>query len=170
MAKKEAPETYTISLLTTNSVGVSNTQHTIKPLPYSNVNNITWVVNYDELFHGRQELFEFCRVRFQLISFANLTHNNAYGIISTNLPSSFQNETGNGTYLGAIFNDRNPLSTTTGAYFQNGFNDIGVDINHKQLSGVQPLNIQLRRANGAFITGLTGLNYVLELYFELYNV
>jgi hypothetical protein len=63
----------------------------------------------------------------------------------------------------------NPISLTDAVFIVNGQNDIGVDVNHTQLTGVQPLTIQWIKTDGALITGLADA-YIMELMFEFYNV
>jgi hypothetical protein len=168
-SKKESPETYTIFLVSSTNASALNL---IKPLPYTNTNNITWRVNYDDLFNGRQELFEFCRVRYQLVngSITGLTLNDNQGYISANFPTDFNAQTTNGCILGIIACQENPIvAGTPGVFIVEGQNDIGVDINHKQLTGVQPLNIQWINSSGNPMNIFTQ-NYSIELMFEFYNV
>lgn len=166
-SKKESPETYTLQL----SSGTGNPAASLaRNLPYANINNVTWRVDYDNLFKGRQSLFEFCRVRFQLINGGGTyTTDGQQGYISASLPTSFNAQTTNGCILGLVTPKLNPISLTDGVFIVNGQNDIGVDINHEQLTGVQPLNIQWIKTDGSLITGLANA-YIMELMFEFYNI
>lgn len=165
LGKKESPETYTILLQSDTGVPAIGL---VKPFPYTNINNVTWRVDYDNLFNGRQELFEFCRVRFQLIGGpGSYTPNNQRGYLTASLPTSFNAQTTIDTILGVI----NPTGESVGGgiFLLYGQGDIGVDIDHKQLTGIQPLNIKWAKVDNSLITGLTGY-YSMELMFEFYNI
>ena len=167
---KESPETYTLYLV---SGGPTQDNSHFYPIQNPSLNNITWVVDYDSLFKGRQMLYEYCRVRFTIITTnvsASITWNSNYGYITSNLPSSYNANTTVGTILGTIYARTTPMATYTNpCILVDGRNDIGVDINHKGLVGVQLLNIQLINAQNGLMTIPGGFNYMLELSFELYN-
>lgn len=161
---KESPETYTLTL----SSNTLNPAGNGRPLPFANRNNVTWRVDYDNLFKGRLELFDYCRVRFTLINGSGAyTTNPQQGYLSADFPTNFNAPTTTGCILGIIVPQANPVGTQ-GVFIVNGQNCIGVDITHKQLTGVQPLTIQWLTTNGTLMSGLVG-GVSIELYFELYN-
>jgi len=168
MQYKELPETYSLLL---QSSATASAQNLVRPFPYTNKNNVTWRVNYDQLFNGRQELFEFCRVRFQLVEGSNVgsTLNQNQGYISASFSTDFNAQTTNGCILGLIVAQENTIGGTDGVFIANGQNDVGVDINHKQLIGVQPLTIQWINSSGDGMSGITQ-DYSLEIMFEFYNM
>jgi hypothetical protein len=131
------------------------------------MNNVTWLVDYDNLFNGRQQLFDFCRVRFQLLNgYTGYTIASNQGYLSASFPTDFNAQTTNGCVLGLLI----PFGPGPGigVYLQNSQNDVGVDICHKQLNGVQPLTIQWINMSGELMPNVA-TQTVMELIFELYN-
>lgn len=168
--KPETPEIYTLNLMTTTSATKDNSY--IYPIENSNLSNVTWLVDFDNLFKGRQQYFKYCRTRYYLQSLNNTagyTWNDNLGYISVNLATDFNAETTNGTILGLIYARSSQMTGfVSPVYSVDAKNDIGVDINISQLTGIQTFNIKIVEANGDLVAFGTN-NYTIELTFEFYN-
>jgi hypothetical protein len=167
---------YTLYLSTLIS---SPTSNNIVVLNKNNLSNVSWRVDWDSLFHGEQNKYKFCRVRFFLMGEAFTAStpatndwNNYSGYLTVSLPSMFNASTTLGTILGLIHPIDNPI-TGTGNHcmFINNLSECGVDINISGLSGVQQLNVGLlswsTAASPQYIT--TMQEYQLLLTFDVYN-
>lgn len=156
--------------MTTTSAAQDNSY--IYPIDNSNLSNVRWVVDYDNLFKGRQLGFKHCRVRYYLQSLNNTagyTWNDNLGYLSVNLVSDFEAETADGTILGLIYPRSSQMTGfVSPVYSMDAKADIGVDINVSQLYGTQIFNVKIVRANGDLVAFGTN-NYTIELTFELYN-
>jgi len=146
----------------------------VVPVNKSNLANVSWRVDFDNLFKGKQNEYNFCRVRFTVIgdlfaasSPASTDWSNYTGYLSISLPTSFQADIVNGTILGLIYPEDSPV-TGTGVHciLNSTMGNIGADLIIP--SGVQQMNV-------AFMSWLTNQpiatmqNYSLLLAFELYN-
>ena len=152
----------------------SPTSSYVVPIDKSNLANVSWRVDFDNLFKGKEKEYKFCRVRFNLIgeTFAAATPpssdwTNYCGYLSVSLPSSFQSDIVNGTILGLIYPQDCPITgTSVHCMFNNTMTDIGSDINIP--TGVQQMNVALM----SWITNqpiTTMQQYSLMLAFDLYN-
>jgi hypothetical protein len=146
----------------------------VVPIDKTNLANVAWRVDFDNLFKGKQNEYKFCRVRFNLIgeTFTASTPGstdwtNYSGYLSVSLPSTFQADVTNGTILGLTYPQDSPVTgTAVHCMFVNTQSDIGTDIIIP--TGVQQMNVAMMSwLNNAPIT--TMQNYSLLLTFELYN-
>lgn len=147
---------------------------------YTAKNQVSWNINFDDLFKGDNEKYKNCRVRFNFISTAWTTGAgewDAYtGYLTCSLPSAYQLNRGySGTALGLIYPTRvgslDNSPTTTNAFsittLDQGTQG-GVDITVPQ--GYQQLQICLVQDNptGSLMTWGTFPDWQLLLLFELY--
>jgi hypothetical protein len=146
---------------------------------YTNLNQVSWNINFDDLFKGDNEKYKNCRVRYNLIStvwIAGTDEWGAYaGYLTCNLPSSKQlTQSYSGTALGLIYPTRVGGLNNGGDYtISNAFNistlqEGGIDISVPQ--GLQQLQISLVQDNptGALMTWGTYPHWMILLSFELY--
>jgi len=152
----------------------SPTSNYVVPIDKSNLSNVSWRIDFDNLFKGRQKDYKYCRVRFFLMGetfTAAVTPANDWtnycGYLTFSTPSNFQSDTTNGTILGLTYPQDCPI-TGTGVHcmFSSTMSEAGIDINIPL--GVQQVNVQLISwITNQFIS--TMQNYSLLLNFELYN-
>jgi hypothetical protein len=170
--KKETNETYTL-WLTSNPNQQPNSG--MNKISGSETNNVIWNVDYDNLFKGRQNLFDHCRVRYEIrtANYASgITFNNFIGYIAANFPSNYNASTTLDTCILGLVNPRtNPTVVSSGNVFiLSTLNEIGVDINHKSLIGRQFLNIRWVNDDAISLMSSTLVqNWEILLSFELYN-
>ena len=146
----------------------------VVPINKTNLANVSWRVDFNNLFKGKQNDYKFCRVRYFLIgeTFAASTPasndwTNYTGYLALSLPNTFQGDTTNGTILGLTSPTDCPI-TGTGIHcmLSTTMSDYGVDIITP--TGVQQMNVMLMSwVNNQPIA--TMQNYSLQLSFELYN-
>jgi hypothetical protein len=171
MERKESPETYTLSLCSSTS----STTGYYGPLGRTTVlSNLCWRIDWENLFEGRQNLFDHCRVRFNLVNVnanAALTYNQNIGYLSAEFGTDYNGANTFGQTILGLISVRSPQVSglTGGAFIVDGRNDIGVDINPQQLTGVQDVFIRLIDAQNKLMTYTSTNNFLLELMFELYN-
>ena len=102
----------------------------------ANVNNVTWAVNWDDLFKGENKNYKRCTLRFQLNSIGFTRTDTDWGtyngILTCNLQSSSVGTTTYGTPLGLIYPIDNPCAPAgndTRAFVLNTLDKVqGVDI------------------------------------------
>jgi hypothetical protein len=146
----------------------------VVPIDKTNLANVAWRVDFDNLFKGKQNEYKFCRVRYNLIGEtftastpASTDWTNYVGYLSVSLPSTFQADVTNGTILGLTYPQDSPITgTSVHCMFNTTMSDIGVDIITP--TGVQQMNVGMM----SWITNApisTMQNYSLLLAFELYN-
>jgi hypothetical protein len=136
------------------------------PITKTAANRVTWRVDYDNLFDGNQFLYDKCRLRFNLVcssATGGLPWDLNIGYLCATFPGTHP-QNSNGLILGLI-SPRGSSSNAT--YDVSATNDIGVDINPRLLTGVQPLTITMMDSLGAVMTNVNQ-NYILEFVFELY--
>lgn len=144
----------------------------IIPINKSNLNNVSWNIDWSNLFKGEDKNYKFCRVRFSMStpnfpSAAN-AWNNLSGYLTSNLSSRF-GSTGQGAILGLVY-PMDALTTGTGTHtlLVNTMAETGVDVNI-------PSNVNntltLTFMNDDAITPMTvfTFEYQILLSFELYN-
>ena len=152
----------------------SPTSNYVVPIDKTNLSNVSWRIDFDNLFKGKQKDYKFCRVRYFLMgeSFAAATPassdwTNYSGYLTFSTPSSFQSDTTNGTILGLTYPQDCPI-TGTGVHcmLSSTMSEAGIDINIP--SGVSQVNVQLISWTTNQVIS-TMQNYSLLLNFELYN-
>lgn len=146
----------------------------VVPIDKTNLANVAWRVDFDNLFKGKQNEYNFCRVRYNLLGEtftastpASTDWTNYVSYLSISLPTMYQADVTNGTILGLTYPQDSPI-TGTGVHcmFVSTQSDVGTDINMP--SGVQQMNV-------AFMSWITNQpistmqNYSLLLTFSLYN-
>ena len=137
----------------------------------TNVNNVSWQVDWDNLFKGENKKYKRCSVKFQLNSVAFTAVDTDWadynGVLTCNLQSSSVGTTTFGTPLGLIYPIANPApSATNGRVF--ALNTLG------QQQGVEVLIpsgntlFSLMWYNSKNVSLLTTLyDYQIFLQFEL---
>jgi hypothetical protein len=143
----------------------------IVPINKTNLNNVSWNIDFNSLFRGQQMKHQNCRVRFQLNSntwAASSTDWNDYlGYLSANLQSQYNAATTIGTFLGVVSPQDSPTTgTSVHVYSVSTLEQHGVDI-------IAPTNVQtltLQFVNDDSLTLITTIpEYTILLQFELYN-
>jgi len=176
MEKKETEEVYTLLLTTSNT----NTNKANNPVYRNDASgNLTteiWEVDYDNLFKGRQKLFKYCRVRFNLMGAAATYASwvSQTGYLCANFASNYNAPTTNlPTILGLVYPKTNPNTAAGGnpqCYIVSTLEEIGVDINIEQLYGRQLLNLQLINDDSfSIIKNVTLNDWTVMLHFTFYN-
>ena len=102
----------------------------------ANVNNVSWQVNWDDLFKRENKNYKRCTVRFQLNSVGFTRTDTDWGtyngVLTCNLQSSSVGTTTFGTPLGLIYPIDNPCAPAgndTRAFFLNTLDKVqGVDV------------------------------------------
>jgi len=167
----ETDEIYTITLST--ATAQTNRDNIPVLRTAGNYSDVSWLINYDSLFKGRQKLFKFCRVRFNWYQGSSTyTWNNQNGYLAANFASKFNSPTTClPTILGIVTPSINPNNTGVNphAFLVSTLNEIGVDVNIDQFQGSQLL--QLKFCNDDAFTPMSGItkDYLIFLSFQLYN-
>ena len=142
------------------------------PIIDASLNNVSWNIDWSNLFKGDDKNYKFCRVRFNLTSesFASAASqwNNLSGYLTSNFSSRF-GSTGQGTILGLVYpQDALTTGSATHIVFVSTMAETGVDIN-------MPSNVNniltLTFMNDNTVTPMSLYNYEYQilLSFELYN-
>jgi hypothetical protein len=167
----ETDEIYSITLTTSNQNSDKNNNPIFRTA--GNYSDVSWNINYDALFNGRNKLFKYCRVRFNLQGAAgNYTFNNQNGYLCANFQTNFNSQnTLLPCILGLIYAKTNPNTQDTdlNVYSISTLNDIGVDILPSQLEGIKILNIKM--VNDDSLTQISNITKDWEIFltFQLYN-
>lgn len=151
----------------------SPTSSIIVPVDKSNLANVSWNIDWDNLFRKEQYKYKHCRVRFSLVtdrwtSIAGNTDWDDYqGYLACSLPSSYNATTTNGTLLGIIYPSdvRTLTSSTDHGFVINNMEELGVDISMP--TGNSRLNLMFLTSASQFIS-ITP-EYQIMLSFELYD-
>lgn len=160
---------YLTTLITSSTVSAYNP---IIPVNKTNLYNVTWNIDWSNLFKGDEKNYKFCRCRVYLTSesFAagGSTWNNLSGYLSCNLPSMF-GSTGQGTILALVNPQDCPTTgTSTHVVIVNTLGEIGVDINIPTNVN-QNFTISFFNDDAqTFMTTYTS-EYQILLSFDLYN-
>jgi len=162
---------YSLYLSTLVTTPVSNY---VIPQNKTNLSNVSWLVDWDNLFRKNNYDYKYCRVRFNLITEAFTASSPATldwaaysGYVATNLASSYNANTTNGTILGVIFPTDCPVTGTgTHCILANTCGEIGADI--VVPTGTQQFNIMMIQDN-SFSFQESFKEYSIMLLFELYN-
>lgn len=144
---------------------------------YSAKNQVSWNINFDDLFKGDNDKYKNCRVRYNLVSTSWTSGSDEWGsyagYLACNLASSQQLNRGfSGTALGLLVPSRvgslDNSPTTTNAFNTSTLQENGVDITVPR--GLQQLQISFVQDNptGSLMTWSTYPDWMLLLTFELY--
>lgn len=161
---------YTLYLSTQVTSPVSSI---IVPVNKSNLANVSWNIDWDNLFRKEQYNYKHCRVRFSLVTdrwtsgAGNTDWDDYQGYLACSLPSSYNAVTTNGTLLGLIYpTDIYTLTASTEhGYVINNMEELGVDVSMP--NGNSILSIMFLNHNSRFIS-ITP-EYQIMLSFELYD-
>jgi hypothetical protein len=163
---------YTVYLSTQVSASSTSAFNPIIPINDLSNNNVSWNIDWSNVFKGDEKNYKFCRVRYHLISetfpSAVSAWNNMSGYLSCNLASRF-GSTGIGTILGLIYpQDCFTTGTATHIVIVNTMAETGVDIN---IPSVTNNIFTLQFMNDDSLTRMSTFNseYQILLSFELYN-
>lgn len=163
---------YTLYLSTQISA-VAGVYNNLVPIDKSNLANVTWFVNWNDLFKdvNQNGTYSHCRLRYNLISqtSANLTVTNATGYLTiSGLSTNNQSSAVSSTILGMITPALSPLGGTNYYYNIGSLEQQGININTPQGNS----QISVRFFNDDAMSLMTSANlaeYTLLLQFELYN-
>lgn len=144
---------------------------------YTAKNQVSWNINFDDLFKGDNDKYKNCRVRYNLVSTAWASGADEWGsyvgYLACNLASAHQLNSGfSGTAFGLIVPSRvgslDNSATTTNAFNSSTLQDNGIDITVPR--GLQQVQISLVQDNptGSLMTWSTYPDWMLFLSFELY--
>lgn len=149
----------------------------VSPVNNIDLANVTWNINWDQLFRYKQSNYTNCRLRFELMSQVKqtaTTWNITNGYLTCNLPSNNSATTGVGTPLALLyFSYKRRYGPTTGdpliatQYLINTTETTGIDIIIPH--GNSTLNVKMMNddSNTPFVSQLQ--NYQILFHFELYN-
>ena len=160
---------YLSTLITSSTVSGFNP---IIPVNKTNLNNVSWNIDWSNLFRGEETRYKYCRVRLHLSSTsftaAGTDWVNYSGYLSCNLPSSYTS-TGQGTIL-ALVNPQNAPTTgsSTHVVILNTLGEIGVDINCPTNAN-QNFTISFFNDDSQTLMSSFTQDYQILLSFELYN-
>jgi hypothetical protein len=137
-----------------------------------NLADVSWLVNYDEIFGDKIKEYNFCRVRFNLAQgSATYSWNSQIGYLAANFQSDFNAPTTcMPTILGIIYAQQNQNTQFSDqVYTVSTLNECGVDININSLIGRQIL--QLKFCNDDSNTPMSNIanDWEIALFFQLYN-
>lgn len=139
----------------------------------SNKASISYQVNFDALFNGKQKLYKKCQVRTAIISsfVAATALPNAIGSVSAVGLASGNDLGTNGLFLmNYIPSNANASGSSTGYYFNT---NVLTNLNGTQMSqvprGVQTFSINFTNISGALQATGNVPDYRLNLQFELYD-
>lgn len=137
------------------------------PINKTKLGNITWNVDWNNLFRGNQNLYKNCRVRYSLKSArSSLVYLNNIGVLTCSLSSNYNANTTPSTVLGLLKPKTCPDTTETGAIYDNStIDEIGIDINIPSSSSYFTLSF-LKYSDLSIMSSVT--DYEIILYFELY--
>jgi hypothetical protein len=167
---KESNEIFTLALTTSNT-NSNNDNNPVLRIP-GNYADVTWNVDWDTLFRGRQSLFKFCRVRFSLYQgTATYNWNAQTGYLAANFSSDFNAPTTMlPTILSLLYAQQTPNTQTTDqCYIVSTLNECGVDINLSALVGRQFLNIKWVNDDAYSLIANIATDWEIILQFELSN-
>jgi len=170
---------YTIYLTTSNTEYGGKFQPPINPVNKTNNANVSWSINWNELFRDNNlnNKYKKCRVRYDLRSgnFDAITYslewNNLNGYLTTNLQSNNSlSQTQKGTILGLIYPQKINFSSSTNWYYlSNTLNEPGIDIIIPQYNSNLTLSFYSNLTQNLILSDLLSVGYEIMLYFELYN-
>lgn len=159
---------YTLYLSTLITAPTSNL---VVPMNKTNLANVSWMIDFNNLFRGDQTKFRRCTVRYKLVSAgwtgADANWESYGGLLVCTLPSSYASATTNGTVLGLLYPETLPTAGTRHCYISDSLaNQTGVDINMP--SGVCPVSIQFYNDDAmTFINNPNAPDWQILLQFEL---
>lgn len=161
---------YTLYLSTQITTPVSNV---VVPVNKTNLANVIWNIDWDNLFRKEQYKYKHCRVRYSLVSnkWTAIGGNNDWdtyqGYLACNLPSMYNATTTNGTLLGMITPSDvyTVTSSTDHGFISSTLSDVGVDV----IAPTGNSTFELK-----FLNTTNGYNtitpeYQIILAFELYD-
>jgi hypothetical protein len=146
-----------------------------KPIDTTSLANVTWNINWDDLFGGDSSKYSSCNVRLHLVSdawVAGASDWSSYvGYIACSLSSGFQQQRGqNGTVLSMLYPKMglNTITSSVTAYDVSTLDaKNGVQINIPR--GSSPFTISFRQDNStsSLISWSTDPQWSIFLSFEL---
>jgi len=142
------------------------------PINKTSLNNVTWNIDWSNLFKGEEKNYKYCRVRFNMVSnsFTSVANawNNLSGYLTCNLSSQY-GLTGTGAILGLTYPIDCPTTgSTTHVILVNTLSECGVDV---IIPGPNNSNFTLTYMNddAQTINATFSFDYEILLTFELYN-
>lgn len=170
---------YTIYLSTSNTEYGGKFQPPINPVNKTNNANVSWSINWNELFRDNNlnNKYKKCRVRYDLRTSNfdaegyNLEWNDLNGYLTTNLQSNNSlSQTQIGTMLGLIYPQRTNFSTSLNWYYLSStLNEKGIDIIIPQYTSNLTISFYSALTQKLILSDLLAGGYEIMLYFELYN-
>lgn len=144
----------------------------IIPINKTQLYNVSWNIDWSNLFKGQEKNYKFCRVRFHLLSQSTASTTNAWdnhlGYLTCNLPSSYY-LTGQNTILGQVYMIDNPTTGTSFHCIQvNTLPECGVDINIPS-NNSNILTLSIMNDDAQTLNTIYNYEYQIQLSFELYN-
>jgi hypothetical protein len=171
----DTDEVYTLMLNTYASNSNANNNPVKRIDAGNNITNVTWNIDWNDVFKGRQNIYKHCRVRFHLAQGSGTyTFNAGLCYLASNLPSTYNNSntTRCSTFLGLLYPQTNPNSNggASQIYDVSTLNDVGVDISIEQLYGKQYLNLQWLTDDASTpLQTFIQTDWEILLHFTLYN-
>ena len=148
------------------------TSNLVVPLNSTNLNNVSWQVDWNSLFRGWNKQYKRCCVRYQLISTSftatSTDWENYNGVLCCNLPSDAGSSTNFGTALGLYSPlDCPTTGTTTHCILSNTLANVqGVDILMPQSNSIFTIT-WLKPSGSMALNSNTLYDYEILLQFEL---
>jgi hypothetical protein len=144
-------------------------------LATTQLSNVTWNIDWDNLFRRNNYNYTGCRLRFDLVSESFTASSpatsdwTAYsGYLAVSIPSNYNSITTNSTILGQIWPQDCPVTgTSIHSIGISTMSENGVDVNVP--SGSTLFNIQMIKGDG-FVPMANFQHYNILLSFELYNL
>lgn len=166
-------EVFTLYLQTNNQDNTATT-NPITPIDVSNRSNITWNIDFDNLFNlkNKNNQYKFCRVRYHLTTnrfpLGSLGYDDGLGYLACNLRTDNSLITCNNTILGLVYlQPINIVGFTDLCYVSNTLEEKGVDIIIPQ--GTQYFTLSFFNLTNTFISNINTNGYQILIQFELYN-
>lgn len=141
------------------------------PITSTNLNNISWMVDWDSLFRGWNKKYKRCIVRLYLNSDSYGTSpsdfENYSGVLACNLPSDAGSSTNYGTALTIYYPVDTPSANSNHCFILNTMDQQqGVEVLIP--TGVSPFTISWLKANGSMGLNTNSMyDYQVLFQFEL---
>jgi hypothetical protein len=162
-----------VTVLYLSTTSASPTWNQGVPVDKTNLNNVKWNLNWDDIFRGENNNYKYCRVRVKLLSSSwtgvSTDWDTYLGYLTCNLQSMTSGFSTYGTVLSETQAADCPTTgTTTHCMILNTTQEPGVDVIMPK--GNQDFYLTFNRmdlSNGARISNI--YDYQVFLYFELYD-